>query len=231
MLYLNASLSKCYHNTHDSKLLIRKGFYFLHPVSPSHSCFCLFALHLLEEFLCQSNKENTQLEDMFVYGRYCSDSSEFHRIVERCFHNANKFLTPVTFCSNCRPTVCGYAFYFWTSCQPEHTRTTRLHFHFYEQSGYLCQGDWWREFSWINVIVPLACQGACPPRYCFFFVFGPAPPPTHLHIYKWHHSHTFSHYFSFWFAEEMLTGVWLQQVEKQNITLNQLELELNYLLN
>lgn len=47
---------KYYHNTHNGKLLIRKGIYFLHPVSPSPSCLCLFALHLFEVFLCLNNR-------------------------------------------------------------------------------------------------------------------------------------------------------------------------------
>lgn len=55
MLYWNVSLFKYYHNARDSKLLIRKGLYFLHPVSPSPSCLCLFALHLFEVFLCLHN--------------------------------------------------------------------------------------------------------------------------------------------------------------------------------
>lgn len=75
MLYWNVSLFKYYHDARDSKLLIRKGLYFLHPAPPSPSCLCLFALHLFEVFLCLDNRELPLVEEVFVYVHLCSNNT------------------------------------------------------------------------------------------------------------------------------------------------------------
>lgn len=68
-------------------------------------------------------------------------------------------------------------------CLPVCMTITWLNFHFYEQSSYLCQGDWWREVCRINVIVPLACQGARPPPCYRFLCFSSSPSPTYSHAH------------------------------------------------
>lgn len=82
---------------------------------------------------------------------------------------------------------------------PVRIRITWFNFHFYEQSSYLCQRDWWREVCWINVIVPLACQGACPLCYCLPLL-PLTPSPTYqpqLHVSTLCHRYTISHHFTF----------------------------------
>lgn len=164
--YWNVRPFKYNHHTCDSNLLISKGLLLPSTLcAPSLSCLSVYLLSIcLKCSFAWIAEGNSGGGNVCIFTICSNNTTHFPSLLGDVgptilMNLAQNMCTPY-FCT----PVCGYI-YFWMdlpACRVSAcTRENNIaQFPFLWTS--LCQGDWWREICWINVILPQACQGACP---------------------------------------------------------------------